>query len=323
MRHLLLLVALAGITALRLQAQPAPAALSGIVRDSTGQPLQRVEISYRDVRTTSDSGGYFRLAPVPKGRISVRFARDGVQLGVVEANVTADTTPSVQVDVIGDRTEPRTLRGSVVDSTGAPVRDATVDVVTALVDTRTDSLGRFIVRDLPPRRHILRVRRVGYAPTYLAADLTDSTSARIRIVVRQFAGQNLGLVVVRATRSTARLQGFLARADKKSGWGQILTYDDIQARHPLRTSDVFMAMAGVRVNRNAFGSGTLTGRAGCRMAVFVNGFPVPQRAGAGIDEMVAPQDLAGIEVYNGIGGVPSELMAAGGNSCGTVGIWTR
>lgn len=323
MRRLTAVIALAAMSALPVAAQLTPAALRGTIRDSTGQPLPRVEVSYRAVRTTSDTGGRFRLAPVPLGRISVRFARDGVQLGIVEANVTADTTPDVQVDVIGDRSEPRTLRGTVVDSSGAPIRDANVDVVTALVDTRTDSLGRFVFRELPARRHIIRVRRVGYAPTYLAADLTDSTSARVRIVVRQFAGQNLGLVVVRANRGSARMQGFLERAGKKSGWGQILTADQIDARHPIRTSDLFMAMAGVRVNRNVFGSGTLTGRAGCRMAVFVNGFPVPQRGGAGIDEMVAPQDLAGVEVYNGIGGVPAELFVAGGNSCGTVGIWTK
>ena len=114
MRSLMILVALAGVFALPVAAQQKPAALSGTVRDSTGQPLTRVEVSYRDVRTQSDANGYFRLAPVPLGRIKVRFARDGVQLGIVEANVTADTTSDVQVDVLGDRTEPRSLRGVLV-----------------------------------------------------------------------------------------------------------------------------------------------------------------------------------------------------------------
>lgn len=323
MRHLTLFVALAGVFALPVAAQQKPAALSGTVRDSTGQPLARVDVSYRDVRTKSDADGYFRLAPVPLGRISVRFAREGVPLGIVEANVTADTTADVQVDVLGDRSEPRSLRGRVVDSAGKPVRDANIDVVTAFVESRTDSLGQFVFRDLPARRHIVRVRRVGYAPTYLAADLTDSTSARVRIVVRQFAGQNLGLVVVNAKRGSARMQGFLSRSEKGNGWGKFLTADDIEARHPIRTSDLFLALPGVRVNRNAFGSGTLTGRSGCRLAVFINGFPAPQRGSGGIDDLVNPMDLAGVEVYNGIGGVPAELTAMGGNNCGTVGLWTK
>ncbi len=319
----LALVALSALSALPVAAQQQAATVRGTIRDSTGLPLARVEVSYRDVRTLSDTGGRFRLTPVPLGRVTVKFARDGVTLGEMQANVTADTMPDVRVEVIGDRSEPRTLRGSVVDSAGTPVRDANIDVVTAMMEGRTDSLGQFVIRDLPARRHIVRVRRVGYAPTYLTADLTDSASRRVRIVVRQFAGQNLGLVVVRATRASSRLQGFVQRSEKKSGWGRIMTEDEIRQRNPIRTSDLFYAMAGVRVNRSAFGSGVLTGRGGCRMAVFVNGFQVNPRMGASVDDLVAPQDLAGVEVYNGIGGVPPELMGSGSNACGTVGIWTK
>jgi Carboxypeptidase regulatory-like domain/TonB-dependent Receptor Plug Domain len=321
MRCLVLIAASSGLAVSAL-AQSVPT-LRGTVRDSLGQPLSRVEVSYRSTKTYSDSAGQFSLAPVPLGRITVRFVRDRVLLGELEANITADTTPDVQVEAVGDRAEPRTLRGDVVDENGRPIRDADIDVVTANRSVRSDSGGKFVVRDLPAMRHIVRVRRVGSTPTYLFTNLSDSTSARVRIVVRQFAGQNLGLVVVRANRGPSHLQGFLRRAAKPSGWGQIFTEQQIRARNPIRTSDMFLGLAGVRVNRNAFGSGTLTGRGGCRVSVFINGFLVQPRGGMGIDEMVNALDLAGIEVYNGIGGLPPDLMMGGSNACGTVGIWTK
>lgn len=319
------LSALAGLlflTALPLAGQGAPT-LRGTIRDSTGRALSRVEVSHRNVRTFSDMSGNFRLSPVPLGRILVRFARDGQLIGEVEANVTSDTMPDVSVEVINDPTEPRTLRGTVVDDNGKPLADVPVDVVTAVMETKTDSAGQFVVRNLPARRHILRVRRVGYQPTYAFADLVESSSTRVRIVLRQFAGQNLGLVVVRADRVPARLSGFARRAAKPSGWGKIITEAEINTRGAIRPSDVFQGLAGVRVMRTGFGSGTLLGRGNCRMAVFINGVPVLTRAGSGIDELLNIQDLAGIEVYNGIGGVPAELMTGNTNSCGTVGLWTK
>jgi Carboxypeptidase regulatory-like domain/TonB-dependent Receptor Plug Domain len=321
MRQLIVVAALCGV-ALQVSAQSVPT-LRGTVRDSLGQPLSRVEVSHRNTKTYSDTAGRFSLAPVPLGRITVRFVRDRVLLGELEANITADTTSDVQVEVIGDRAEPRTLRGDVVDENGTPIKGADVEVVTVSRSARTDSVGKFVIRDLPAMRHIVRVRRVGSAPTYAFTNLTDSTSARVRMVVRQFAGQNLGLVVVRANRGPAHLQSFLRRAARPSGWGRIFTDTQIRDRNPIRTSDMFLGLAGVRVNRNAFGSGTLVGRGGCRVAVFINGFPVQMRGGLGLDEMVSPQDLAGIEIYNGIGGLPADLMMGGANACGTVGIWTK
>ncbi|MCC7054472.1 MAG: TonB-dependent receptor [Gemmatimonadaceae bacterium] len=297
--------------------------LRGTVRDSTGRALPDVIVSYKTTKTTSDSVGRFLLVPVPLGRITVRFERDGLLLGEIEANVTSDTTPSVVVEAIPNPTERRSLLGTVVDSSGAPVRDATIEVVTALLEQRSDSLGRFAFRNLPPRRHIVRVRRVGYSPTFLFADLTDSTATRARIVVRQFAGQNLGLVVVRATRMPVRMRGFLQRAERRSGWGRIMTEKEILERHPLQTTDLLRMIPGVRVNFDSRRSSMVTGRGGCLMGVFINGFPAPQLSGMGIDDMVNTLDLAGIEVYNGIGGVPAELTMGPSNPCGTIGIWTR
>lgn len=316
------LVALLLASAAPLAAQDVPV-LRGTLRDSLGRPMPRVEVSYKRVTTLTDEAGAFRLTPVPLGRIVVRFVRDGIFIGDLEANVTSDTLPTVAVEVFNGREEPRSLFGVVVDSTGAPMKNVTVEVVTAMLETRTDSLGRFRFPGLPARRHFVRVRRVGYSPTFAAVDLTDSVPRIARIVLRQYAGQNLGLVVVKADRVPARLRGFLQRAERRSGWGRILTADDIAKRNPQRASDLLQGMAGVRVGLDRRGQAVLTGRGGCVLALFINGFPAPQRTNSGIDDLMNVIDLVGVEVYNGIAGVPMELTSGPPNQCGTIGLWTK
>lgn len=305
-----------------IAAQDAPA-LRGTLRDSAGRALAGIVVSYKNASTRTDSAGNFRLTPVPAGRITVRFARDRNVIGELEANVTTDTTSAVQIEAITDRAETRTFAGVVVDSSGAPVRNAAVEVIPELAEARTDSLGRFVIRGMPARRHLVRVRRVGYPPLFLSIDLSDNISKSARIVMRQFAGQNLGLVVVRANRPLGRMSGFMQRAERRTGWGTIITAADIAKRNPIQTSDLFRAIAGVRVSQDRFGRGVLLGRGGCIMALYINGFPAPQQSGSGIDDMVSAFDLAGIEVYNGMAGVPTELTLGPPNECGTVAVWTR
>lgn len=322
MRNAIVAIGLCAFTAMPAAAQGAPE-LRGTVRDSTGRAIPRVEVTSGRAKTLSDSAGNFRLAPVPTGRISVRFERDGLLLGEVEANVTSDTVPDVAVDVLLNRTEPRTFIGTVVDSAGRPLPNVTIEVISMPGEAHSDSSGRFGLRDLPPRRHIVRARRVGYTPTFLSIDLTDTTSTRARIVMRQFAGQNLGLVVVKATRYPVRMRAFLRRAERRSGWGLIMTDQAITARHPNQPTDLFRSIAGVRVNIDAGGSLMIIGRGGCVMSLFINGFPAPQLSGMALNDMVNTLDLAGLEVYNGIGGVPADLTMGPANPCGTIGVWTK
>lgn len=102
-----------------------------------------------------------------------------------------------------------------------------------------------------------------------------------------------------------------------------MTDAEITARHPMQPTDLFQGIPGVRVNRDSRGSLMVTGRGGCLMALFINGFPAPQLSGVAIDDMVNTLDLAGIEVYNGIAGVPADLTMGPSNPCGTIGVWTK
>jgi hypothetical protein len=116
---------------------------------------------------------------------------------------------------------------------------------------------------------------------------------------------------------------FLRRLERKSGWGQMLSPEEITARHPQRTTDLFTSMTGVSVQRDVNRALMVLGRGGCVMQVFINGFPAPQLSGSSIDDNVNSLEIAGIEVYNGMAGVPADLTMGPINSCGTIGIWTK
>jgi Carboxypeptidase regulatory-like domain len=321
-RKLLAVLVVLCVNVVGAAAQSAPE-LRGTVRDSTGRTIPRVEVSSGRTKTLSDENGNFRLAPVPTGRITVRFERDGLLLGEVEANITADTVPDVGVDLLLNKVAPREFFGVVADSMGRALPDVNIEIVGSTLTARTDSMGRFLMQDLPPRLHVVRARKLGYNPSYLTINLSDTTSSRARIVMRQFAGQNLGLVVVKATRYPVRMGPFLRRLERKSGWGTLMSAEDVNARHPQRTTDLFQTIAGVKVNRDAGGSLMVTGRGGCVMALFINGFPAPQLSGSSIDDNVNSLEIAGLEVYNGIAGVPADLTMGPANPCGTIAIWTK
>ncbi len=323
MRKLLAIVVALCVNVVGAAAQGAPE-LRGTVRDSTGRVIPRVEVSSGRSKTLSDDNGSFRLAPVPTGRITVRFERDGLLLGEVEANVTAtDTMTDVAVDLLLNKATPREFFGVVADSMGRALAEVSIDIVGTTVAARTDSMGRFLIQDLPPRLHVVRARKVGYNPAYLTINLSDTTSSRARIVMRQFAGQNLGLVVVKATRYPVRMGPFLRRLERRSGWGKLMSADEVYARHPQLTTDLFQGIPGVQVRRDGNQALMVIGRGGCVMSVFINGFPAPQLSGSSIDDNVSTLEIAGIEVYNGIAGVPADLTMGPANPCGTIAIWTK
>ena len=61
---------------------------------------------------------------------------------------------------------------------------------------------------------------------------------------------------------------------------------------------------------------------GCRDApmVWLDGARVP---GAELDEVIRPDDIAGMEVYASTAGVPAQFLDRTNRGCGTILLWTR
>ena len=134
------------------------------------------------------------------------------------------------------------------------------------------------------------------------------------------------------------ISGFYTRRAETSGY--FITRERIEDRAPLYTTDLFRGVAGIKVVpagtlRNAVvltGSRSISlgGSGFCFPTVWMDGQMVHQgtagsipgfRGPAFLDQLVHPDDIAGIEVYNSAASMPVQynLHAA----CGAIVIWTR
>lgn len=95
-----------------------------------------------------------------------------------------------------------TVQGVVRDSTGNPVANAEVSVLSTSQAARTDSAGHFAIGALPAGSYLLLTRRLGYRQDLRDLVVTDSQVPSIDIELHAVAVE-LAAVVARA-----RLEGF-------------------------------------------------------------------------------------------------------------------
>jgi hypothetical protein len=223
----------------------------------------------------------------------------------------------------------QTFVGVVLDDVnGAPLPVASLMLLdstgTAVAWAETDSLGRFALRAPGFGGYRLFVDRLGYGEILtdmLSLQRTYPLKVEVRLVPMPM---ELEALVVTTERRRLRLEreGFYRRKDHSGG--TFFDTEEIEALHPIRTTDILRRVPGVIVRRNREGGTVATtwsrGRA-CPMKVVVNGFKIDLSFGS-LDDWVDPLAVVGVEVYPR--GVGAPVQHAGFDaSCGVVMVWTR
>jgi hypothetical protein len=235
------------------------------------------------------------------------------------------------------------VRGRLLDAaSGAPIPRATV-VLSAnrgrwQSATQTDSAGAFEFGDVSPGPYRLRAGRVGYRDA--AGQLGLSADSLVQVELRMAVASVVLAPVTVTSRSTRDvspvLRGFYARMEH--GAGRFITREEIEARHPVRVTDMLRNLPNLYATAprmGASGSGLTQGSNAdrCTVVFFVDGMQVnqPSTTGAGrwtprqdlaIDDYVQPEEVEGMEVYRGESDTPAEFSTRW-VQCGTVVIWTR
>ena len=213
------------------------------------------------------------------------------------------------------------LRGLVTDSSGTPIKDATVGIVALRQLVRTDDRGAFSIDNLPRGEHQLSVRHLGYDPqdvvVAVSAVLVDSV--RFVLVPRPAV---LDAIAVSSTERMRRqgIEEFYQRRTR--GVGTYFTHDEIVARRPRVPSDVLRTTPGLSVSRGRvrFGNTTSITRRDCMPMIWVDGQRAP---GLEVDELNV-HDIEGIELYSGPSTTPMQFSPSSSMfSCGTIVVWTR
>ena len=188
---LLLVVAVTATGNASAQAVAGGASFHGVVRDAANRPIADAEIIVRDAEKQltkrADAQGEFTVSDVPPGPYAVWFRAPGFHSVVynwaARYNGKADTT--VRLVAVAPPLKPAAVRaredslmkdrgsivGVVADEDRVPLAEVEIDLVGADLAGTTTAKGGFIFGPLPMGAYVMRVRKLGYEPTYYASVL--------------------------------------------------------------------------------------------------------------------------------------------------------
>jgi Carboxypeptidase regulatory-like domain/TonB-dependent Receptor Plug Domain len=228
-----------------------------------------------------------------------------------------------------------TVSGTIADRQGSPVIDAEVALIerdSATRFARTDQNGRFRMSDLAEPSLIIRVRRLGFMAQKVPIEIkSGDRSATVFVTLEQSVAALDPMRVVDDEGDTAlpdaRLEGFYRRAQTNS-FGRYITEAMIAKARPNNVSDLMRTLPGVVVRPTGRIGNTVRFR-NCSVQraspelvgplVWVDGVRMP---GAELDEVIQGDDVAAIEAYPALAGIPAQYFDRTA-VCGTILVWTR
>jgi hypothetical protein len=209
----------------------------------------------------------------------------------------------------------------VADPGGTPVGLTDVRLTIGGGATRagqTDAAGRFAFADVGAGAARIELRRMGYRPVVNNVQLRGAAeSDSLRFVLEPVAAELTGIAVNEARGRNGALAGFYARKESNL-FGRYMDREAIEATHAQRPSETLRSIPGIML-RPSGRIGNLVRIRGCRPTVWVDGVRL---AGAELDEVSSVGDIAAIEVYNSLAGMPQQFIDRT-NPCGALVLWSR
>jgi hypothetical protein len=213
------------------------------------------------------------------------------------------------------------LTGVVTDAAREPIPEAQVTVIgstgTAHITT-TDSRGHFDLGLFRAGPLSFRVRRLGYEQRTIEVHVGTGDEPTFSEVVLTAVPAELGEILVNAG-TRGHLGEFYERKQQRSAFGRFLEQDEIRRLHPTSSSDLFRSVPGITIRAGTAGGNTIRIR-NCQPMVWVDGQRV---AGAELDEVTQPGDIAAIEFYPSSAGVPAQYLERTNRLCGLILVWTK
>src|SRR4051812_6657391 len=192
-------------------------------------------------------------------------------------------------------------------------------------EVRTDSSGRFVLRNVPIGTQEVTVRAIGLDPAAFDVNVTANDTTRVQINLDTKVPVLDSVKIKGQSKVRDQLQAdFIER--RKMGFGHFADSTEI-ASHPL-LMNAFDVMPGVRVIRKGGGRDfSLQLRGDCTANVWVDGVrqrELTPRSGYKPDfsflAELDPTKIAAIEVYPSEMTSPPQYSAKG---CGSVLVWTK
>lgn len=215
------------------------------------------------------------------------------------------------------------LTGTVIGLDAEPIGKAEVSITeagqTSARRLLTDTLGHFSAQGLGSPSLIVRVRAFGYSPRATSVVIPESRSQSAVTISLEPLAAELAEADITAAGANAdrKLTEYYARKSN-SHFAHFIDGDDIARRKPQFVSEMTRTIPGVMLTGFGRVGNVLTIR-GCAPLVWVDGVRMP---GAQLDDVAAPDDVAGIEIYNSFAGIPARYFDRSA-TCGTILVWLK
>jgi len=219
------------------------------------------------------------------------------------------------------------VRGVVVDASSrlaipAATIELRVERDSVQLRTTSDSVGQFVLT-LPRAGHFtIQAKRIGFlvaVPTAFRIDANQVLTIEMRLDSRA--------VPLEPVAVTARGNNWLSDFERRrsGAFGRFLTREDIEARGAQQTTGLFRTTPGFVIQRTRRGGPRaqllMRGTTGlCQPAVWIDDVYVPLSEQVTLDDILVPQTIDGVEIYNSIAAAPTQYRIG---SCGVIVFWTR
>ena len=283
----------------------------------------------RTRRARADVSGRYRLCDVPVGAELEVQAEASAYTSATSKVRTSPASPYAQVDLALERLAPNqaVLRGVVVDASGNPVDDVTVEIGAPALRVVTDDSGAFRLARVPAGKQRVTLRRVGYA-----AEEAELTVVAGEVMERRFTLTRVTtLSEVSTTASTEWIRDF--EEHRRIGLGTFFTREELEKQAARRLSDIMSTVGGVKIIPMAGGKAALSSSrrppslsgGTCFALIYLDktvlyggraGEPVPDLNSL----MVA--DMEAMEYFTGPAETPAEYSGLQ-SPCGVLVIHTR
>ena len=231
-----------------------------------------------------------------------------------------------------------TAGGQAVVGTIRSARDSSplFGAIVGVVDgpfVKTDSSGRFRFGKVKAGKRELRVRRLGYEPFARFVEAAGEKPDEIDIWMTPLPVR-LTEVAVLGKRVTVpyRFEEVYRRA--ASGFGHLITLEDIERRRPFHVREMLNGIPGVQVDnykvrfrRCGAANDVSFALEITKVQVYVDGRRVTKfqndETGTSVDEALSHvniNDVQAIEVYVGVAEIPAEFSI---DACAVVAVWTK
>lgn len=240
-----------------------------------------------------------------------------------------------------------TVQGRVIDAASRdPLSFVVVDLTIPGQASRrveSDAEGRFRVEHLPAQLIRLNLRIIGYEPLNRSLNLYAGRVSTVVYEMRHVQVILPDVVVEESAPTTVLMEGFADR--QRQGFGTYFDIEQLDRMGGRNVADIVREAPGVRIvrstsnethavsTRRAIGGPGRGSARECYMQVVVDGMILWSPGPGGevtthtgpppdIGRLLSTRELAGVEIYAGMTGVPLEFRRDG-VACGTVVFWTR